>query len=254
MENGQAYRHPRRRRRRRRSLPGRIGMALLVIGVLAVGISVFFRVSQVEISGAVRYNREEIMEAAALDYGNHLLLINVGAMERRLWSNLPYVDSAAIRRRFPNVVEIVISESIPLAALATDMGYLILDRQGKVLELAERLPDENLIRLAGFDVPILPRAGEIVSFGDTGRESLAYLQDILAQLLERGIAEGMQEIDMTRSDNPQLVYEGRFTINLGPNRDLPHKMQMLAGIIDSLSDYERGFIDLTLQDPVFRPE
>jgi cell division septal protein FtsQ len=88
----------RRRRRKRRSALLRPLVYLIMIAVMAAGISVFFKISHIEVKGNTRYTAEEIISASSLQQGDSLFFVNSFRITNQIFSALPYVDEATISK------------------------------------------------------------------------------------------------------------------------------------------------------------
>ena len=248
MEKGTYYRS----RRRRCSPLARILTFLLVSVVLFFGVSVFFRIHEFTVIGDTRYSTEEIAAASGISRGNNLIFIRPEEAVRNIERNLPYVANAQVTRRFPSRVEIQITEALALAYVPYGTRYVILDRAAKVLEIADERPD-GMISILGVEIAEAPRAGENLSFGEAERQRLVYVQDILNMLQQLGLYPNVLQIDMENLLDPTLYYDGRLIVRLGPNRQLPRKMNLLRSILEELNEQDAGVIDLNPESPIFRP-
>jgi len=220
--------------------------------ILFLGISVFFRVNEIIVTGDTRYSRTEVIEASEIEFGSHLFLLREGEARANILSRLPYAGHVEIVRRFPSRIEITVTEALPVAFLQAEGGYLVLDRSARILERTERRPIQRLVYVRGLETPILPREGEILALGEEGRAQLAYLQDILDLFGSLGLVPWVSELDMTDVHNPQFIYDERFTVLLGPRQNVRHDMSMFVGILAELDEDEFGLIDLRPENPFFR--
>jgi len=245
--------HRRPIQNRKRPIWGRLLFFLVICLILFLGVSVFFRVDEIRVAGETRYTAEQVIRASGISQGDHLFLVNAESAARGIQRELPYIGQVEIRRRFPNRLEITVNETIPMAALRLETGYLILDRDARILERTETTPLIRLIELYGLPEPISPREGTALNLGEAEQDRLRYLRDILHVIATLGLSSQISTLDMTELHNPELFFDGRFTVRLGPNRNLRQKMDMLVGIIATMSDYDAGLIDLGPDQPVFRP-
>lgn len=239
-------------RRRRRSPLGKLLTFAFICLVLFLGITAFFRVNEIEVSGDTRYSRSEVIEASEIEFGSHLFLLRADTARANILSRLPYAGHVEVLRQFPSRVEIIVTEALPVAFLQTEGGYLLLDRSARILERTEHRPIQRLVELQGFETPILPREGEVLALGEEGRAQLLYVQDILYLFSSLGLAPWISELDMTYVQSPQFIYDARFTVLLGPRRDVRHDMNMFIGILAELDEDESGMIDLRPENPFFR--
>jgi len=221
--------------------------------ILFLGVTVFFRVGVIDVEGETRYTAAEVIEASGIAFGDHLFFVNDEAADRAIRSSLPYIGRVEVRRHFPNRLTVTVAETLPVARLQTADGYLILDRDAKVLEIAATVPLVRLIEVIGMPMPISSEVGEILAPGEEDADKLRYLQDILGTVSTLGIANDVSRIDMTDLYDPvMLYYNGRFLVRLGPNRNLHHKMNMLVSILPTMDEHDTGTIDLSLEQPSFR--
>ena len=244
----------RTRRRRRRSPLAKLFTFCLISFVLFMGVSVFFRVSVIDVEGDTRYSREEIIQASGVDYGARLFLLNSAAAESGIRSNLSHVETVEVNRRFPGRLEIAVQDATPLAAVRTENGYLILDREARVLARGEAQPAANLIKIWGV-VPILPVEGEVLSLGDEEREKVQYLRALLSAIYQERVAYRVESIDLSRVNDLRLNYDGRFEVHFGPNRLVDEKVRAMIRVGEALDEDEQGVIDLSQgRNAYFRPE
>jgi len=213
--------------------------------ILFLGVSVFFRVGEIRVEGDTRYTSEQIQTASGLDYRAHMLLLNTDTIRDNIRRQLPYAYRVEVRRQLPATLEITVTDSAPIAFVRAERGYLILDRQCRVLEIRDSLDLPDLIPVEGID-PILPVEGAVIALGEIGQGKVAYLRNLLPVIEGLGIADQVERIEVVHVNDVRFTYAGgRFQVLLGPNRDLDYKMAMLLGTIERLGDYEQGIIDLS---------
>lgn len=125
---------------------------IVICAALAFGMSVFFRVSNVEVTGAKRYSQSEIVAASGVKDGDNLVFIDRAAIETRIYNKLLYVGSVTVSRRLPNTVVIAVDESSTFASVDSDSGSWIIDRNCRVIEKLSEHKDggENIIAVSGL--------------------------------------------------------------------------------------------------------
>jgi cell division septal protein FtsQ len=101
----------------------------------------FFRIRRVEIAGLQYLAPAKVIAALGLD-SEASVFDDLSAAGRRLRA-LPGVASAAVSRRLPGTLEIVVSEAVPVALAPGKAGMALLDSSGKVLPFdpAASVPD-----------------------------------------------------------------------------------------------------------------
>ena len=99
-------------------------MAMLVV-------SLFFRVSVIEVVNASEYTDAEIIQASGIDKGANLFFVDRFQAASMIFSDLPFMDTVSIRRQIPGKIIIQAEGSAPVVYLSLDEEYWLLDRQGK---------------------------------------------------------------------------------------------------------------------------
>lgn len=239
---------PRRQPRRKRKSHGALYAPLAFIAICAaliLGMSVFFRVSRIEVEGNARYSAEEIIAASGIDKGDNLFFINRISAGSRIITRLPYVETAAVSRSLPDRVVITVTESQALAYLTADDEYWVIDRSCKLLTQAEGTELAGLIRVDGL-TPIDPEVGSIAAPEEADAPKVTYLAEILDQIQRRGMQDDITWIDVSAAVNPSFDYLGRFTVKLGTDENTENKFGRLLSAVSRLTAGDTGTIDLSI--------
>jgi cell division protein FtsQ len=235
---------PARKRKKRSALFAPVAF-LLVCTALVLALSVFFRVSNVEVEGNARYSEEEIIAASGIEQGDNLFFVNRFAAMSRINAKLPYIETAEINLKMPNRLKITVTESVAVACVGAEDGTWAIDRSCKLLSRLTADELEGLIRIEGL-VAIAPDIGETVAPGEAELPKVSYLAAVLRQITELGMQADIRWIDMTNPANPSFDYLGRFTVKLGPNENVEYKFQCLRSAVEALAPGDRGTLDLSI--------
>ena len=219
---------------------------LLICAALVFGMSVFFRVNNIVVEGNALYTPQEIIEASGVEQGDNLFFINRGAATNRIYSRLPYVETAVITRSLPNRLTIRVTESSAIAWITAEDGDWIIDRTGKLLSRVEETEQRRgLVKIIGL-TPVEPEIGEIIAPEEADSPKVTYLTAILRLIGDFGMRENITYLDMTNVANPTFDYLGRFTVKLGSNENVEYKFQVLLSTVAALKDGDRGTLDLSI--------
>ena len=124
--------HSRRRRSPRRLLKG---MAFLLIcgGLVAfIVYSPLFTLQRVQLKGNTYLTEADILTSGRLYKGEPFFQFETNEVTQNLLCDLR-IETAVVRRRLPDTLEVEITERMPVATVACDYGYLDFDRRGKVI-------------------------------------------------------------------------------------------------------------------------
>ena len=233
-----------RKRKKRNALFAPVAF-LIICAALVFGLSVFFRVSAIEVEGNSLYTSEEIIEASGIEQGDNLFFINRFSAISRIFSKLPYVEKAVINRSLPNRLVIVVNESQAIACGSAEDGTWAIDRGCKLLSKVGGDELRGLIRIEGL-TPLAPEAGQIIAPGEAESPKVNYLSAILTQIDTLGLRDRITYIDISGIANPYFDYLGRFTVKLGSFENTEYKFQCLLSAVEALSDGDRGTLDLSI--------
>lgn len=234
----------RKNKRRRSALYAPVSF-ILICAALVFGMSVFFRVSSIEVSGNLIYSAEDIIEASGIEEGDNLFFFNRSAATARIYSKLPYIELASTNPKLPNKIVIEVSESAAIACVQADDGWWAIDRGCKLLSRVGSEDTVNLIRVTGLK-PLAPAEGDIIAPGEAERAKVTYLESILKRIVALGMTPDVTEIDISGVSSPSFDYLGRFRVRLGGSDDLDYKFQLLLSAVEKLEPGDSGTLDLSI--------
>ncbi|MDR3278275.1 MAG: FtsQ-type POTRA domain-containing protein [Oscillospiraceae bacterium] len=224
--------------------------ALLILFIAVFGVSVFFRIARIEVTGASKYSAEEIIRASRLETGDNLIFADHDAAARRIRAELPYVNEVKLTRRLPDVLAIEIRESAPIAVVTAEGRLWIIDSGGKILEESNNAGAAGLIRVAGI-TPTEPKPGEKLAVPEESGTRRAYLLDILGAIETNGMSADVDSLDVSNISGITFRYLRRFDVNFGSGDDALFKLQKLPGVAAKLREdreEREGTIEFTKQN------
>lgn len=126
------------RRRRLRAGAAAAGLLLLVIGWVVLPGAAVFRITHVEVLGAMATSDLEARRGVdELLTGETIFTVDADAVERRL-EQLPFVREAHVETHLPGGIGLRISEYEPLAVGLADGATWLVARDGRILSKARR--------------------------------------------------------------------------------------------------------------------
>ena len=218
---------------------------IVICAALVFGMSVFFRVSNIEVSGAGRYTSEEIVSASGIKDGDNLIFINRDAAAQKIYSKLIYIGKVEVARKLPNTVVITVSESGTAAVMETDSGLWLIDQNCRLLEECGTQDADSYIKVKGL-AAVKPKKGESVSVAEEDKPKLKFLKGILGAMASKGMIVDVSSLDLSNVLNAEFDYlDGRFTVKLGTDENLDYKFELMVGVIGKLDAKDTGTIDLS---------
>ena len=208
--------------RRHSSISAPLMFIVVIVATIFV-MSVFFRVSDIEVTGNTHYTDEEIS---------------------RVFAKLPYIEEVSVVRKLPNKVTIEVVESTALAYIKLGDERWTLDHNCKVLGKAADGETGQLVEVSGISPGTL-LIGEQLTTADGDTAVVEQLAEVLYQIQERGLTSYISLVDITDTNDVQLSYAGRYTVKLGNSSGTEHKFGMLVSVVAKLGAEDVGLIDLS---------
>ena len=234
-----------------------------VVLALVLGLSVFFQVEVIEISGMDRYTAWDIEQASGIEKGENLLTFGRTKAAGKIISALPYVKEARIGIKLPNTVKIEIVEvEVTYAVEDTNGTWWLVSSAGKIVEQVAAGQQISYPKVEGVKLekavvgntatawqdPQTPTDanGNAVPVTTTAAQRLQTLVDIAGFLEANGIIGKIESIDVTSLQNIQMWYGDQFQIILGGSDQLSIKIANMKAALTQVS-YDEGILDL--RDP-----
>jgi cell division protein FtsQ len=233
----------------------RLTGAVLASLVLAISLSLvyrglsrsaFFQVAEIDIKGINRLSKEQILELSGVDIHSNLVALSARQIRERMAGNA-WVGSTVITRHWPNRLEILVRERVPVAILNREGQLFYLDRHGSAF--TEVLPPDDL------DYPVISGVEKNGAVDETRPAELA---EALQFLRYAGAgnpnlpAQNISEIYIGDPGDLVLYLMSRpFPISLGRG-EMKSKYERLARVLSGL--YKRkefneiAYIDADYQD------
>lgn len=145
----------RQQKRKRRFTTCMLALAAIVIGVV-LSLTVFFKISTIEVTGTSQYSKETILNVCGVDTGDNLFLVKKARVADKIGRALPFTGEITVKRSFPNKIIIQVTDSVPSAAVAYEDGYALLNQDQKVLATVST--EEELYTLVAQQLRIAEEA------------------------------------------------------------------------------------------------
>ena len=229
--------------RRHSSISAPLMFIVVIVATIFV-MSVFFRVSDIEVTGNTHYTDEEIIRAIDIEQGDNLFFFDRFAAISRVFAKLPYIAEVSVVRKLPNKVTIEVVESTALAYIKLGDERWTLDHNCKVLGKAADGETGQLVEVSGISPGTL-LIGEQLTTADGDTAVVEQLAEVLYQIQERGLTSYISLVDITDTNDVQLSYAGRYTVKLGNSSGTEHKFGMLVSVVAKLGAEDVGLIDLS---------
>lgn len=234
--------HAERAKRRAAVRRTRALLILLVIAIIAVMfLTPFFNIRSVNITGTEKVTSEQTDGISVTVVGQNLFTLNKGKLKEN-YKTIPYVKDVNIRKRLiPPIVTVEVTECVPMAYVVTAGGFVVIDDNCKILEIAMQ-PPSGICQIVGVS-PKNPVAGQKIDIDETEKSDIIVL---CTQNLSR-FGNKINSINIADINNISFNYENRLSVICGSSIDFSEKIALFEEAVKSnrLDENARGTMDLT---------
>ena len=233
-----------------------------VVLAIVMGLSVFFKVKTITVTGADTYSAWAVREASGISEGDKLLTFSKIRAASQIMANLPYVKGVRIGIKLPDTVNIMIEEeSVVYAIKSSDGQWWMMDSDGRVVEQANNAKAATATQVLGvtLEAPAVNQKGvatevtpsetnelgELIPVTTTGAQRLTAALQILKALENNDIVGEAASVDVTSTESIILWYGTRYQVNLGDTSRLDYKVDCMNDAILQMSDYQSGVLDVS---------
>lgn len=237
---------PRVRRSPRRLIKG---LLFLVVTGGLVGLLVYspiFTLQKLNVKGAVYLSEDEIAYIARLQKGQPLFNLETAEVTENLMKDLR-IESATVKRNLPYSLDVTITERVPVATVASEYGYVDLDRQGKVIAAYRSLRHVPIPLVTGVAVHDL-------YIGDDVKDKTI---KVVLQFLQQLSPEALNQLSEINVGNPSamVAYTTKAVqIRLGDDSRIEQKAKLTEDFLQDqqTSRYVTEYVDFGYEVPVIR--
>lgn len=245
--------------KKRRKLIFKIIKWLTLIGIIIAGIvyamlSPIFNIQHISVTGNSKISSETIISLSDLNIGQNIFNFRTSNIVNNIKENA-YIDSVDINRKFPDEIEIVVSEREATYMLMLGNAYVYINNQGYILEITSVKGDFTL--LIGYETP----EEQIQEGNRLELKDLERLNDILrimdtASSMESEMVDLITQIDISDQSNYILTLtEEKKSIHLGDTTNLSTKILWINEFLESEKEKEGVIylnVNLNSERPYFR--
>ena len=231
-----------------------------VVLALLFGMSIFFKVKTVTVTGNEKYTAWDVREASGILDGENLLTISEPRISNNIKSKLPYADQIRVGIKLPDTVKIEIVElEVVYSVEATDGSWWLMRSDGGLVEQINAADAQQHTMILGVKIAEPESGKQAVTSqpqqtdenGETIPVTVLASQQLetaisVAQFLEdSGIIGEAASIDVTNPNSLELWYGQRYQVTLGDSTELGYKIRSMKAAIAQMGDYQSGILDVS---------
>ena len=229
-------------------------LGIIIAGIIYAMLSPIFNITNISVTGNSKISSDTIISLSDVEIGQNIFNFRTSNIVQNIKQNA-YIDSVQINRRFPDEIEIEVSEREATYMLTLGNAYVYINNQGYILEITSTKGDFPLI--VGYETP----EEQIQAGNRLNTEDLEKLSDVLrimetATSVENKLVDLITQIDISDKSNYILTLEEeKKLVYLGDTTNLSTKILWINEFLNSEEENE-GIIylnvDLNTERPYFR--
>ncbi len=225
---------------------------LFIIVILCAMFSPLFNIKTIEINGNKIVTKNEIISLSKIQIEENSFKLSKSKIKKQIKENA-YIQDVKVTRKLPSTILIEIEEREPAYLLEYAGSYVVIDKQGYMLE----------IKMEKIELPIIQ--GEVTETSNfvvgnrlctEDLESLAIISKIVELAKVNDIYTIITGIDISNKENIKLIFETEEKVAyLGDSSNMNTKILMIKSILEK-EEGKPGEIllnfDLNKKNPIFR--
>lgn len=220
-------------------------MSVVILIVLCLKLS-YFNISSIQVMNNTLVTKDEIIELSNIHLGSNIFSLKKDAVRNNLLSN-SYIQEVKITRKLPSIINIEVSEREPQYYIVKGKEYVIIDKNGIVLDIVGSLKGFKLVQISGITEE------ESSTGGLVSKEAKKIKQiETFTDLIDRGLSDiKITALDLS-SNTDIKVYFNNIMVKVGGIEDMQDKLNRTINIItqQNIKD-SKGYIDISFKgDPV----
>ena len=247
-----AAQRKKKRKKRRRKAGQALGVMIFVILTLSALTLLYlvFKVETVTVSGNETMTTDEVLRLADIEPGTNIWLIDARGAINTLEKD-SRIKKAEIKRVYPSLVRIVITERTPRAAIIGAGSVAVVDGECYVMDICSTDDAKGLMQVfgissAGFQVG--QRLGEKTDFNSRT------LASVISAIDRHGLTDEIVSVDISNALSTYMYTASGYSVLLGQPDELDDKLEKLIIVLFELEKlgYEGGEINLSAKgDPTY---
>lgn len=225
-------------------------LIIFLISVLFYLFSGRYSVNKITILGQTNLTKDKILELAKIDMNKNIYIMNTKNIEKNLTAN-NYIQSATVRRKFPQEITISIVERIPVASIPITSGYVIIDENATAISIVQ---DEKSVKkpiISGISISNI-KLKDTIPVKD--KDALENILKIIHLISSLDLLDNISYIDLKNYDDISMTTNTGILVRFGNTDDMQYKVKVLNKILINLSTKGKtsGTIDMRFDtDPIY---
>lgn len=226
-----------------------VGMVFLIAILITLSIKLpYFKVKNIEVYNNNRVVSDKIIKDSEINKGSNIFYINTNKIKNNILEN-PYILSVEVKRKLPDSIDLYVQERNAVFYAEKGKKYVIIDKNGICLEIADNITNMNLIKLIGIDTSKVTVGNTIPVSDKRQLNTISTVTDIVSF---NSICKNIKALDIQDEVNI-VAYYNNIKIKLGSNDNMLNKLNKAINIINGENlTAANGYVDVSYNgNPVY---
>lgn len=238
-----------KRKMRRGCFVSLISAVLVILSAIILFLTPIFNVEKITVTGNSRVNTQVVMKLSGIETGDNIFSVNSGKAKKKL-SSLQYVEKVKIVKKYPDKIEIRITEGTVAAYIRSGEKIVGINNQGQVLCNISATGAENLVPVVKGLTVTESNMGKMAEAED--KESFEILLKFLKTFKEKGLSEKLTHFDITDEDYIVFRFEDKLKVEFGDVTHYENKFDYLIAFLEGAAETPQGIVNMVSENYTFR--
>mgnify|MGYP002407356591 CR=1 FL=1 len=243
------------KRIRKRKLRFKIILIIMLISAAVVFLfeKPVLKVADISVSGNNTIEAKRIVDLSGIKIGDNLLRMNTYAIKKNILGN-SYISDCKIKRNLLGSVRIMVEERKSVCIVKFENKYLILDRNGVVMDIIDRNNNIKLPMLTGLGIKSIEK-NKVIDIND--ERQLDTLKIIFDSITRYNLSGIINEVDIKNLLSIYIKTNYNVDVLIGTTENIDNKLYQARTIIekDLKGKGLKGTLDVSFDgNPVFKPD
>lgn len=180
----------------------------------------YFNVNEIKVHNNKNVSIEEIISLSNINKGSNIFYINTNKSMVSILKN-SYILDVNIKRKLPSNIDITVVERVASFYCVKDNGFLIIGKDGVVMEEKQNLSNNDLIKLLGFDINKATVGKTLPSEDNRKISAIGTITDFVNSPQSKF---KISSVDISDLLNIRVYYENMY-VKLGTSENLEEKLR-----------------------------
>ncbi len=207
-------------------------IVLFFILLIAIGLISWDKltVREIEIEGNIKVNYLEVVHLSGIEYMSNIFSINTDKVKENIEQN-PNLKVINIKRKLPDTIIIEVEEREAIAIIKSEDNEIAIDKNCIALEIFDLQSQSSRINIIGTTILSYELGEEAELEKEIHKKKLTLLLNALSSA---GIAEFIESIDLTYTENIKLTAVKGYEIQIGSVENIENKCVWIKTMIPKL--------------------